>query len=727
MYNKDGVQAAFAATAFPIAPEEVELMKKGRGEGLVRFVLFFEETRAFIAVRQGLTMMIPLITLGAFALMLKTLPIAPYQALLETPAGLRFVELLNFIYGGTFQIFSVALAVTTSVSYAMLKNADSRSERAALNDCFILATLTLISLMGYVGIQNEDFSISSLGTVNTFMALLIALCTGLLYFRVRDAKIFSRMRSPETDMDGLYYIAVSSILPAAVVVFIFAALHQLFILIFHVSSLQEGLIIFVEDVLALIKGNFSTGLSILISTHFMWLFGIHGNNVLEGVVQKNFAAVDGVTIYSKTFQDVFTIMGGCGAALGLTLAILLLSRKKVLKNVARLALPSVLFNISEVIIFGLPIVFNPIFFLPFMLAPVVNFVVSYGAMYFGVVPIVAHQVEWTTPIFLSGWEATGSVSGGILQLICLGLDMLIYLPFIRLFEEYSDRSMGRKVDKLVELLRNEEATNIGFSLTGREDTLGAVARSLASDLDGAIDRGELYLLFQPQVNSEGKCLGAEALLRWQHPIVGFIYPPLIIRLAKERGILSKLDTLVFDSAAKALAVIEKEYADSFKLSVNITNESLLWDGFENMVDETVSRYGVSRDKLWMELTEQDALSNAMDVKDCLSSLRAKGHRFLIDDFGMGHASLLYLQTGSFSVVKLDGSITSDVITNSRSRDVLRSIVQLGELLNFSTVAEVVETKEQKEALQSLGVTVFQGFYFSKPIPLDELLNWLKAH
>lgn len=703
-------------------------MKRKDRNLLLNLIHFFEDNRALLAVRHGLTMMIPLIVLGSIALMLRNLPIAPYQALLPTLLDGHVVEVLDFIYGGSFQIFSVALAVTTSVSYASIRSEDRRSSRAVMNDCFILATLTLISLGGYLGIHLDTFTVSSLGTTSTLMALLISLISGWLYFEVRNLRIFRIFEPADADIDGLYYIAVRSIFPAAFVVIFFAVTNQLLKAAFHLDSLQDGLVILMDRLLSSFNGNFLSGLVTLLSIHSMWFFGIHGSNVLDPVIQEKFAAISGTTIFTKTFQDVFTIMGGCGASLGLVLAILLFSRKKTLKNVARLALPGVLFNINEVIIFGLPVILNPIFFLPFIATPILNYLVSYLATSAGLVPLVSQQVTWTTPIFLSGYQATGSLAGSLLQLFCLLMDMGIYLPFIRIFEAYSDQSMEKKVNKLVTIIQEEEAgLRSPVSITRREDLLGAVARSMVSDLKSAIARKELFLLYQPQVNKEAKCLGAEALLRWNHPIVGFVYPPLIIRLAKEGGFLSDLEKLIFDRAAHALSIISSQSDRPYKISVNITNESLCQEGFEKMIDDCVERYGISREQFWMEITEQDALSSSINIANRLQNLKDKGHHFLIDDFGMGHASIMYLQTNTFSIVKLDGAITRDVIDNKRHQDILRSIIYLGDLLQFTTVAEFVETKEQMELLKELGIDVFQGYYYSPPIPLEKLVEWMKSH
>ena len=113
--------------------------------------------------------------------------------------------------------------------------------------------------------------------------------------------------------------------------------------------------------------------------------------------------------------------------------------------------------------------------------------------------------------------------------------------------------------------------------------------------------------------------------------------------------------------------------------------------------------------------------------DKIQRLKELGHKFLIDDFGMGHTSLMYLQTNHFGVVKLDGSLTRDVLQNNRNKDIIGAITELGKSLHFETIAEYVETEEQKDKLLALGCNGFQGYYYSKPIPLAELIPWMEQH
>lgn len=690
---------------------------------LLRVSDHFDNNLLFMAVRQGMVMMIPLLVSGSAALMLYSLPIPAYQKFLYGFWDGRAVAFLNFIQSASYGFFAMGLSLTTSFSYAEIR---LRSRGGNRGDAVTVMLTTMASLIGFLGVQRKDFSVEALGTYNIFTALFIALGCCELFFRLKDTGIF-RIRRRGMEADGGYLEAVSGILPAMVTVAFFGILRQAFMAVFQVDSLQGLLETAVGGLFASIENGLAAAIVILLLAHCMWIVGIHGSKVIDPAMQENFVRISQGEVYSKTFQDVFVFMGGTGSVLCLVIAILLFSRKRSIKNIARLSLPAAVFNISEMISFGLPVILNPIFVIPYLLVPVVLCVISYAAIDSGIVPHVIHQVEWTTPVFLSGYMATGSIAGSLLQGLCLVTGVLIYLPFLRLFEERDERRLTKNVKELTAELQRQEEANAITPLTKRGDALGGVARLLAADLRDAVENKELFFVYQPQVNAAEKCIGAEALIRWKHPIAGFIYPPLIIQLAREEKLLSDLESYMFDEAAHAISEIGKTVRTPFKISVNITNESLMWDGIEECIADKVRKYGISPDRLWLEITEQDALVSTEDMLDKIRRLKERGHRFLIDDFGMGHTSLLYLQTSHFRVVKLDGSLTKDVLKNERNRSIIAAITELGRSLHFDTIAEYVETKEQKELLRILGCGSFQGYYYSKPVALTELIPWMEQN
>lgn len=255
----------------------------------------------------------------------------------------------------------------------------------------------------------------------------------------------------------------------------------------------------------------------------------------------------------------------------------------------------------------------------------------------------------------------------------------------------------------------------------RMDDTGMVTRMLLQELKIAIRQKDLFLLYQPQVDGEGKCIGAEALLRWKHPEYGFIYPPLIIYLAKEGNILPELERMLFDTAIRAIKQVSDSCGEDFKISVNITAHSLDWE-IEEYIEQKLKEYRVSANYLWIEITEQDMLTNSDMVIRKISRLKEAGHKLLIDDFGMGHTSLIYLESDHFDVVKLDGSLVRDIIKKKTNQKIVSSVIELAKKLNVKVVAEYVETEEEYNLLKDMGCDWYQGYLFSKPIPLEEFIN-----
>ena len=130
--------------------------------------------------------------------------------------------------------------------------------------------------------------------------------------------------------------------------------------------------------------------------------------------------------------------------------------------------------------------------------------------------------------------------------------------------------------------------------------------------------------------------------------------------------------------------------------------------------------------LWIEITEQDILLQTDVVVRKLEELKKQGHKLLIDDFGMGHNSILYLQEGIFDEVKLDGHLVTQLPGNGRSRDIISGIIRMARSLDLRILAEYVETKEQRDILAELGCGFYQGYYYSRPLPMDKLVEYIKT-
>lgn len=684
-----------------------------------QFLFRFESSFFSKVLRRALGMMIPLILTGGMALALRNLPIPLFQAMIETGSLHWLYDILTLIYEGTFGLFSVILVVTISLSYAMELN--------VAVDYMVMYVIVALSAFGaQVNIGTDYFDIKSLGSVGCFSAILVAYLSCMAYSALRKIR-WLILENFTAGMGGICLPAFQTFFPLLIICSSSAVINRIICMAFHVHGSYELINVFLLTVFKGVakEGGFTLGLLYTVFVHLLWFFGLHGSHILEPVAQNDMIC-NGVDILSKSFYDVFVSMGGSGTTVCVIIALLMLYRRERAGKLAGLATVTGLFNINEILTFGLPIILNPILFVPFILTPVACYCISYGATAMGLVPVVTHEVVWTAPVLVGGYLATGSIRGTLLQLFCIGVGVLIYIPFLRANQKMETIRAKEQVRILIKELQSKEENIEHPMFLTRGDHIGTTSRLLLHDLKHAVKNRKLHILYQPQVRADGSCIGAEALLRWNHPLYGMIYPPLIIYLAEEGKILPDLEKLIIDEVVAGIARTKENYSGEFKISVNFTAHSLLWD-CENYIEQELERNHVEPDKLWIEITEQDILIKTDLIMKKLNQLKENGHRLLIDDFGMGHTSLLYLQSEIFSVVKLDGSLTRPLLTSETNQKIVSSIVELGNELNVDVIAEYVETREQQKLLEKLGCTCYQGYLYSKPIPLDEFIQYIRKN
>lgn len=657
-------------------------------------------------------MLVPVIVVGAVAYAVLYFPNEMFQALIteQFPGIGGFLEA---VYQGTFGMFSMILVVALSISYAL--------EKDETVDKMPYYMITAIASFGaQILMTNEAERLSMIGNQGCFIAMIVGVLSSYLFSRLKDVDILS-LRKYTVGMEIIPANAIQSIFPAAITIGCFVVCQGIFL------ALSGGKSIFMlwSDVSCHIfekVGNgFSSALLYTALVHVLWAFGFHGSHMMETVAINCFSEVGQDVIFSKSFFDTFIVMGGCGTTVCVLIGVLLFARKKRMRNIGKIALPTVIFNSNEILNFGIPIVLNPVLIIPFICVPILALVLSYGAVAAGLVPHVTREITWTMPVIFSGYCATGSIAGSILQIVIIGCGVAIYVPFLRIEEKLYDTRMQEKIKKLVKELQECEERGENPNFLHRLGDSGMVARMLLQELKYDIQQKKLFLVYQPQADGDGKYIGAEALLRWEHSEYGFIYPPLIIYLAKEGEILPELERMLFDTAIGAIHQISTKCREQFKISVNITAHSLEWD-IEEYIAEKLKEYQVSPEKLWLEITEQDVLTNSETAEKKINRLKEAGHTLLIDDFGMGHTSLNYLQSNYFGVVKLDGSLTRHILERETNQKIVASIIELGKKLDVRVIAEYVETEEQRQLLEEIGCDWYQGYLIGKPVLLDEFVE-----
>ena len=251
--------------------------------------------------------------------------------------------------------------------------------------------------------------------------------------------------------------------------------------------------------------------------------------------------------------------------------------------------------------------------------------------------------------------------------------------------------------------------------------------SLESELRQALAQNQLQLHYQIQVNSAREAFGAEVLLRWQHPQHGLMMPAEFIPLAEESGLIVPISHWVLQQACLQLRLWENnQQAIGIQLAVNVSALRFRQPNFVDELRDLIEEIGVNPKSLKLELTESVVLDNITDTVEKMYALRAIGVQFAMDDFGTGYSSLSYLKHLPLTQVKIDRSFVHDIASDASDAAIAQTIIGMSNTLGFNVIAEGVETEAQFDLLRQYGCHQFQGFLFSRPVPLLDFEKILDA-
>jgi diguanylate cyclase (GGDEF)-like protein/PAS domain S-box-containing protein len=258
-----------------------------------------------------------------------------------------------------------------------------------------------------------------------------------------------------------------------------------------------------------------------------------------------------------------------------------------------------------------------------------------------------------------------------------------------------------------------------------QDTIN-VRAALESELHKALESRQFYLYYQIQVDDANRPLGAEALIRWVHPERGLVSPAQFIPLAEETGLILSIGQWVLETACAQLKAWQQDVLTrDLVLAVNVSSKQFRQTDFATQVQTTVQRHAINPTLLKLELTESLLLDDIEDTIATMSTLKEIGVMFSLDDFGTGYSSLQYLKRLSIDQLKIDQSFVRDLASDSSDRAIVQTIIAMARGLNLDVIAEGVETEDQRQFLQNAGCTQFQGYLFSKPVPIEQFVALLK--
>ena len=256
----------------------------------------------------------------------------------------------------------------------------------------------------------------------------------------------------------------------------------------------------------------------------------------------------------------------------------------------------------------------------------------------------------------------------------------------------------------------------------------AQRRALENDLRAALDARQFVLHFQPRVSlANGHIVGAEALVRWQHPDKGPIPPGDFIPLAEETGLIVPLGAWIIDAACRQQAAWLREGLEVVPLAINLSAVQLHRGQVERNLVDALQHHGLAAKFIECELTETALMQDTEEAARMLHRLRAMGIRLALDDFGTGYSSLAYLRRFPFDVVKIDRSFVSEITQNPDDAAIAATIIAMAHRLKLQVVAEGVETEAQLGYLRSQGCDEIQGYLFSRPVPAADFAEQLRRH
>ena len=240
----------------------------------------------------------------------------------------------------------------------------------------------------------------------------------------------------------------------------------------------------------------------------------------------------------------------------------------------------------------------------------------------------------------------------------------------------------------------------------------------------AVSRNQLYLQFQPLIDSRNEVYGFEALVRWKSPILGDINPQLFVNLAEESHMIIPIGAWVLGEACKRQVELSKIFGRPFVMSINVSPVQILQNDFIDLLQRIINDTNIDPRYLVLEITESVLIDSTVALEEAINYIHKINARIALDDFGTGNASLAYLRKLPFDTLKIDKSFVDGILELKKDYSIVGSVIDLVHNLNMKVVAEGVENRKQYEFLKQISCDVYQGFLFSKPLDFDQTVEYI---
>jgi len=644
-------------------------------------------------------------SLHIFILALQESFIASVPYIIIASIAILIPQILSFFDIGSLSLISslrdiskvinrfVPIVVSISIAYHFSLRYYTNQMNVMFLSLLSVVTIEYITTKNPLS-YNLDFDIISIPIVATF------LISGLSkYFNISFVG-FNAYLYIYRVFKYIYTFIISYI----IIIILYLILHWVYSIIHQsltpvFSSISDGVMLYIRSILS----------------QLFWFVGIHGPHMVSSILDTSFLRHDiFIGLSYQKFYQLFATFGGSGAGLAMLLALFLNKEDKQGVQIAKISLPFTIFNINGILIYGLPIVFNRYLLIPFLFIPLFNITVAYIFLHIYNIVFLPVQFAWTTPIFINGWIlSNGDIGIVLFQLFLLILNTAMYLPFIKKYSKTNKKSYYiNELEKKLDITTSIQAREGLPVLKTQKDILDSSHK--VSNVINLINKNSLIVHYQPKVDiDEHECIHYESLLRLKKSD-GSLVGPYFLEDLENAGLAPVIDIWVCKEVKKDLLKWRKQEFEPF-VSINLHPHTLADSkAIKQIMDE------LKGENIEFEILEKSLLDEC--TKDTIQVLKEHGFAIAIDDFGVGYSSFELITKFDIDTIKMDKSII-DLLSQPKGYAICKHIVSLCDDIDCKCIAEGVETKEQLDKLYKMGTKYVQGFYFSKALPPDKMLDY----
>jgi lactose/cellobiose-specific phosphotransferase system IIC component len=658
------------------------------------------------SVQQSFILSLPVVILGSIALSILQLS----HLFTELESHSNLMQLASWLHQSSYAV--MALILTIGISY---KLSNAYKTKAQLPYSSITNTIiSLVCFIGIITIDHPDKLSEFIGVQSIAKAIITAIISTEMIVLFYNNK-YQRFNFLQFEVNSEIHNALRACFPAIIIPFLILSIYSSYLadndILKHIIPFFIG------------EADPKTGLSFIQSMGFIcinqivWFFGIHPSSIIEINPELIFSPINDAD-FTKHFLDTYAHLGGAGSTFGLVIC-LLFSKNTFHKKLGLYATIPSIFNINELLIFGVPIVLNRFLILPFILAPLVTTTIARLLIETGLLTLDSSMSAWNTPIILAGY-LSGGINAATIQLLLILISAAIYWPFIKRYEESIDSQHKQNIKGMISELCNPD---LNFkNLLIRQTPLASFCRQLQADMKKQLGNQYFSMYYQAKINQNKEIIGSEALIRWHHPELGNIPPSIFINIAETDHFIHTIGRWIQDRCMKDIRLMKNAEIKNLQVAINVSPIELTKPGYFNNFISTIEKHNIDFHEIELEITESQRLNLTDEIIKGITLLSEKGVSIAVDDFGMGYTSLKYLNSFKVNTIKLDGCITKDVLESSIVQEIVRSLSTLTSSINGKLVAEWVENEEQFNQLAYLGCDQFQGAYFSMPVNRDDFIE-----